>query len=75
MRLTIREAATVMDVSPRTLRARLARGELPGKKKNGIWTIERRHSARSRPPVPVDRQGGRTSGWAFIDLSQLHVEN
>ncbi len=43
MKLTIREAATIMGVSPRTLRARVARGELPGKKDHGVWTIERHH--------------------------------
>ncbi len=43
MRLTTREAATIMGRSRRTVRAQVARGDLPGVKRNGQWTIERRH--------------------------------
>lgn len=42
MKLSAREASTLLGCSPRTLRAQLARGELPGVKKNGRWLIERR---------------------------------
>lgn len=42
MNLSVREAATLLGRSPRTVRAQLARGELNGKKKGGRWTIERR---------------------------------
>lgn len=43
MELSVRQAATLMGRSPRTVRAQVARGELPGVKKNGQWKIERRH--------------------------------
>ena len=42
MELSVREAATLMGRSPRTVRAQLARGELPGKKLGGQWRVERR---------------------------------
>jgi len=43
MELSVREAATLMGCSPRTVRAQLARGELPGKKRNGRWRVDRRN--------------------------------
>lgn len=43
MELSVREAATLMGRSPRTVRAQVARGELPGVKRNGQWKIQRRH--------------------------------
>ncbi|MEM9291022.1 MAG: helix-turn-helix domain-containing protein [Acidobacteriota bacterium] len=43
MELSVREAATLMGRSQRTVRAQLARGELPGVKRNGRWRIQRRH--------------------------------
>lgn len=43
MELSVREAATLTGRRPRTLRAQLARGELPGVKRNGRWLIQRRH--------------------------------
>ncbi len=43
MELTIREAAALTGRSSRTLRAQLARGDLPGVKRNGRWCIDRRH--------------------------------
>jgi hypothetical protein len=43
MELSVREAATLCGKSPRTLRAQLARGELPGVKRNGRWRVDRRH--------------------------------
>ncbi len=42
MELTVREAAVVLKRSPRTVRAQLARGELPGKKRRGRWRIDDR---------------------------------
>jgi len=41
MDLDIREAATLLGRSPRTLRAQLARGELQGRKQAGRWRIPR----------------------------------
>lgn len=41
--VSLHDAATLLQVSPRTLRARLARGDLPGKKHNGAWLIDRDH--------------------------------
>jgi hypothetical protein len=41
MDLTVREAATLLGCSARSVRARLARGSLPGRKKNACWTIPR----------------------------------
>ncbi len=43
MQLSVREAATLMGRSPRTVRAQLARGDLPGTKVGGQWRVERRH--------------------------------
>jgi len=42
MELSVREAATLLGQSPRTLRARLARGDLAGRKLGGRWRIDRR---------------------------------
>lgn len=42
MQLTVREAATLLGQSPRTVRARLLRGDLPGTKDGGRWAIDRR---------------------------------
>jgi len=41
MLLTVAEAATILGVRPRTVRARLVRGALPGRKKDGRWVIPR----------------------------------
>jgi excisionase family DNA binding protein len=43
MKLTIREAATLLGRSPRTLRAQVSRGEIPATKRDGRWVVERRH--------------------------------
>lgn len=42
MELSVREAAALLDCSPRTLRAQLQRGDLPGVKRRGSWRIDRR---------------------------------
>ena len=42
MELSVREAALLTGRSARTLRAQLARGEVPGVKRNGRWVLERR---------------------------------
>lgn len=41
MLLSVTEAATLLGVQPRTVRARLAKGELPGRKQDGQWVIPR----------------------------------
>lgn len=41
MELTVREAATLLGRSGRTVRAQVARGEIPAVKKNGQWRIAR----------------------------------
>ena len=41
MDLTVKEVATLTGRSPRTIRSALARGELPGVKRNGAWSISR----------------------------------
>lgn len=43
MELSVREAAVLTGRPSRTLRAQLARGELPGVKRNGRWVVDRRH--------------------------------
>ena len=43
MELSVREAAVLTGRSPRTLRAQLARGEVPGVKRGGRWVVDRRH--------------------------------
>lgn len=43
MDLSVREAAALMGRSPRTVRGQLARGDLPGRKRNGRWQVDRRH--------------------------------
>ncbi len=42
MQLSVREAAVLLERKPRTVRAQLARGDLPGKKRDGVWQIESR---------------------------------
>lgn len=41
MMLTVTEAAQLLGQSPRTVRARLARGDLPGRKRGGRWIVPR----------------------------------
>lgn len=41
MELSARETAALMGLSPRAIRARLARGDLPGTKRNGRWCVPR----------------------------------
>ncbi len=41
MHLSIREAATLLEKSPRAFRAQVARGDLPAVKRNGRWRIDR----------------------------------
>ncbi len=43
MNLSVREAASLLGRSPRTVRAQLARGDLAGRKKNGRWSVARQH--------------------------------
>lgn len=43
MELSVREVAVLSGTSSRTIRARMARGELPAVKRNGRWKIDRRH--------------------------------
>ena len=42
MELSVREAAALLDCSPRTLRSQLQRGEIKGVKRNGRWRVDRR---------------------------------
>ncbi len=42
MELSVREAAILLGRKPRTVRAQLARGELPGTKHGGTWRIDGR---------------------------------
>ncbi len=42
MELSVREAAVLLGRKPRTVRAQLARGELPGRKRRGVWRIDGR---------------------------------
>lgn len=49
MELTVREAATLLGRSPRTVRSQVARGELPGVKRDGRWRIERRDLPLTEP--------------------------
>lgn len=41
MELTLREAATILGVTPRAVRARIARGSLHGFKRGGRWVVPR----------------------------------
>ena len=43
MELSIREAATLLHQSPRTVRDRAARGDLPAQKRDGHWVIRSEH--------------------------------
>lgn len=42
MKLSVKEAATILGCSARTVRGHLAQGRLPGVKRNGRWLLERR---------------------------------
>jgi len=42
MKLSVKEAATILGCSARTVRGHLAQGRLPGVKRNGRWLVERR---------------------------------
>lgn len=41
MELSVREAASILGRSPRTIRAQLCRGDLPGRKRDGRWVVPR----------------------------------
>ena len=41
MQLSVSEAATLLGRSPRAVRAQLARGDIEGVKRDGVWRIER----------------------------------
>lgn len=41
MELSVEEAAGLLRITPRAVRKRLEKGELPGKKRNGRWRIAR----------------------------------
>lgn len=43
MELTVREAATLLHQSPRTVRDRAARGDLPATKRGGRWVFRSEH--------------------------------
>ncbi len=43
MEISLREAAVLMGVSPRTLRAKAQRGELPATKVGRVWRFDHRH--------------------------------
>ena len=43
MEISVREAASLLGRSRRTVRAQLARGEIAGRKRGGHWRIDRRH--------------------------------
>jgi excisionase family DNA binding protein len=47
MMLTVTEAAQLLGQSPRTVRARLVRGDLPGRKRGSQWIVP-----RDRLPLP-----------------------
>lgn len=67
MELSVREAAVLTGRPPRTLRAQLARGEMPGVKRNGRWVVDRRHlplteDQRRRLEHKSARYGARSIG-------------
>ena len=43
MEISVREAASLLGRSRRTVRSQLARGELAGRKRAGRWHVDRRH--------------------------------
>jgi len=49
MDLSIREAATLLGISPRAVRARITRGDLPGVKRGGRWTLPRESLPLTEP--------------------------
>lgn len=49
MELSASEVAVILGVSPRTVRGRMARGELPALKRNGRWVVHRRHLPLTEP--------------------------
>ena len=52
MELTVREAAAFLGRSPRTVRAQLLEGKLPGRKVNGRWRLD-------KGDLPLDRRQRR----------------
>lgn len=52
MNLSAREVAALLGCSPRTVRAQMARGDLPGVKQGGRWWLDRRRL----PLTEVQRQ-------------------
>ena len=67
MDLSVREAAELLGCSTRTLRARLARGEIRGHKRDGAWRI-----ARSDLPL-TEAQRDEILSRAEQVLSLIHI--
>lgn len=77
MQLTLTQAATLMGVSPRTLRDRVARGDVPGVKRGGRWTIDshemllsetQRRAMQARAALPARRTVISQQRCARVDL-------
>ena len=67
MELTITEAATLLGRSPRTVRAQVARGELPGFKRGGQWVIRREALPLSEAQRAALQQKAETLRGALED--------
>jgi excisionase family DNA binding protein len=68
--LSVREAASILGVSPQRIRAMLASGELNGEKVSGVWIVEdlstrERASAAPESGAPFSE----ANAWAIIDLA------
>jgi excisionase family DNA binding protein len=68
--LSVREAASILGVSPQRIRAMLTSGELSGVKVSGVWIVEdlsarERASAEPEPGAPFSE----VNAWAIMDLA------
>ena len=67
MELSITEAATLLGRSPRTVRAQVARGELPGFKRGGQWVIRKEALPLSEAQRAALQQKAETLRGALED--------
>ncbi len=72
MDLSVREAALLTGRSPRTLRAQLARGEMPGVKRNGRWVLDRRNLPLTDDQRAVAWNRKRTTSGGGLIRSYRH---
>lgn len=78
--LTVEQAATRLQLSPKTVRAQLRKGELRGIRRGRQWRITPEALEESSPPLPKNTRPGEERGakaqaehlWARLGAIETH---